>query len=114
MHNPDEEYQYMLKKFKMICKQKNKSQYALAKATGVSDSSIWNIMNGVSKPYIYTMLLLCEALEISMGELFMDLGLNTEEEILISAYRSLTPKKRKMLEIYAEMLLQYDREFEDT
>lgn len=110
MYNPDEEYQHMLEKFKMICKQKNKSLYALAKDTGVSDSSIWNIMNGVSKPYIYTMLLLCEALEVSMGELFSNSGLSTEEEVLVSTYRLLSPKKRKMLEVYVDMLLQYDSE----
>lgn len=67
MYNPDEEYQRMLEKFKIVCRKKNKTQYALAKATGVSDSGIWNITNGVLKPYVYTMLLLCEALEISMG-----------------------------------------------
>ena len=89
MYNPDEEYQRMLEKFKIICRQKNKTQYALAKATGVSDSSIWNIMNGVSKPYVYTMLLLCEALEISMGELFANFELNTKEEIPVS-YTHLT------------------------
>ncbi|MDO4306357.1 MAG: helix-turn-helix transcriptional regulator [Eubacteriales bacterium] len=111
MYNPDEEYQHMLDKFKIICKQKNKTQYALAKATGISDSSIWNIMNGVSKPYIYTMLLLCEALEISMGELFANFGLSSEEESIISAYRSLSPKKRRMLEVYVDMLLKYDEEF---
>ena len=65
MYNPDEEYQRMLEKFKIICRQKNKTQYALAKATGVSDSSIWNIMNGVSKPYVYTMLLLLSLIHIS-------------------------------------------------
>lgn len=48
MYNPDEEYQHMLEKFKMVCKQKNKSQYALAKDTNVLDSSIWNIMNGMT------------------------------------------------------------------
>lgn len=110
MYDPDEEYQHMLEKFKLVCKQKNKSQYALAKDTSVSDSSIWNIMNGVSKPYVYTMLLLCEALEISMGELFSNPGLSTEEEALVSTYRLLSPKKRKMLEVYVDMLLQYDSE----
>ena len=110
MYNPDEEYQRMLEKFKIICRQKNKTQYALAKATGVSDSSIWNIMNGESKPYVYTMLLLCEALEISMGELFANFELNTKEEILVSAYRSMSPEKKRMLEVYVNMLLQYDGE----
>lgn len=111
MYDPDIEYQHMLEKFKMVCKQKNKSQYALAKDTGVSDSSIWNIMNGVSKPYVYTMLLLCEALGISMGELFSNPGLSIEEEVLVNTYRLLSPKKRKMLEVYVEMLLQYDMKF---
>lgn len=56
MYNPDEDYQAMLTKLKTICKNKNITQYALAKATGMSTSSMSCLMRGETKPYIYTVL----------------------------------------------------------
>ena len=44
MYNPDEDYQAMLTKLKAICKNKNITQYALAKATGMSTSSMSCLM----------------------------------------------------------------------
>lgn len=32
------------------------------------------------------------------------------EEWLISAYRTMSPEKQRMLQVYADMLLHYDRE----
>ena len=46
MYNPDEDYQVMLAKLKTICQNKNITQYALAKATGMSTSSISCLMRG--------------------------------------------------------------------
>lgn len=60
MYNPDEDYQVMLAKLKTICQNKNITQYALAKATGMSTSSISCLMRGETKPYIYTVLTICD------------------------------------------------------
>lgn len=111
MYNPDEDYQRVLDKLNAICKQKNMSKYALAKATGMSSSSISSLLNGETKPYVYTMLLICNALEVPMGELFEkgDFDCETEEQI-INAYRSMPPEKQRMLQIYADMLSKYDGE----
>lgn len=111
MRNFDEEYQIMLNKLKMICKQKNMTQYALAKATGMSISSISNLMKGETRPYIYTLLMICDALNISLGELITDVGSleNDEDEgWLIRNYRCLSPEKRRMLKVYVDMLMQYN------
>lgn len=53
MYNLDEDYQYMLDKLNKIRKQKNVSKYALAKATGMSSSSMSNLLNRKTKPYLY-------------------------------------------------------------
>lgn len=110
MYNPDEDYRLMLERLKSICKQKNKTQYAIAKRTGISTSSMSNLMKGDSRPYLYTMLLICDALDISIRELFEsnDTGGTAEEEQIITAYRIMSPEKRRALKIYADMLQQYN------
>lgn len=109
MYNPDKDYQYMLDKLNSIRKQKNMSKYALAKATGMSSSSMSNLLNGKTKPYLYNMLLICNAMHISMEELLQNKNYNCEnEEALISAYRDMTPQKQQMLQVFTDMLLKYD------
>lgn len=113
MYNPDEEYKEMLNKLISICKQKNVSQYALAKATGMSTSSMSYIMAGRTKPYIYTVLMICSVLNISIGELFEKSDMFVEDgEInnLVNSYRRMSFEKRRLLQLYADMLLQYDEQ----
>ena len=112
MYDPDKEYPNMLKKLKTICGQKHISQYALAKATGMSTSSINSLMKGETKPYIYTILMICGALDISIQELFQyeNPTLDQEEDAMLSMYRQLPEEKRKQLKQYADMLYQYKGE----
>ena len=63
MYTPDKDYQHMLDKLNILRKQKNISKYALAKATGMSTSSMSNLLNGKTKPYLYNMLLICNVLQ---------------------------------------------------
>ncbi|MDC7286381.1 helix-turn-helix domain-containing protein [Blautia schinkii] len=109
MYNPDEDYQFMLSKLKEICKHKNMTMYALAKATGMSTSSLSNLMNGKTKPYVYTVMMICNVLGVSVGELFEKRGTGEVEKI-ISAYCVMPPQKREMVRVYMDMLLQYDGE----
>lgn len=112
MYKSEEEYQLMLGKLKEICKQKNMSQYALAKATGMSTSSMSSLMKGETRPYIHSMLMICEALDVSIGELFDNKvsGDDVDEETFTRIYRCLTPEKRKVLKVYMDMLMQYNGE----
>ena len=55
------------------------------------------------------MLLICNVLRIPLGEL-LEKDNCENEEWLISAYRTMSPEKQRMLQIYADMLLHYDRE----
>lgn len=83
--------------------------YALAKATGLSTSSLSNLLKGNTKPYVYTLLLICEALSISITDLFAEKAEPLkEEEKIISSYRKISKKKKQMLSFYMEMLEQYE------
>ena len=112
MYDPDKEYRNMLEKLKMICGQKHVSQYALAKATGMSTSSINSLMKGETKPYIYTILMICGALDISIQELFSEERTDgdPDEKALLRLYRLLSEEKREQLQRYADMLYQYREE----
>lgn len=48
MYNPDDDYKAMLAKLRTICQNKNITQYALSKATGMSTSSLSCLMRGGS------------------------------------------------------------------
>lgn len=110
MYNPDKDYQVMLTKLKTICQDKNITQYALAKATGMSTSSLSCLMRGETKPYIYTVLTICDALDVTISDLFEKQASGYDEDVenLIRAYRCLSPEKKRMLKNYMDMLLQYD------
>lgn len=110
MHKPEKEYENMLRKLKAICQQKKISQYTLANVTGMSTSSISSLMNGKTKPYIYTVLTICDALGVSIQELFEEQNPNITrgETFILYKYRQLSPPKQKQLEIYVDMLEQYN------
>lgn len=111
MYNPEEDYQCMLDKLNIIREQKNISKYALAKATGMSTSSMSNLLNGKTKPYVYTLLLICETLHISIGELFEKENTACEdEELIIGLYRIMSLEKQRMVKLYVDMLSQYGSE----
>lgn len=103
-------------KLKTICQNKNITQYALAKATGMSTSSISCLMRGETKPYIYTVLTICDALNVTIADLLERQGYdeNCEEDEdvreMIEAYQCLSPEKKRMLKVYMDMLLQYGGE----
>lgn len=110
MYNPDEDYQVMLAKLRTICQNKNITQYALAKATGMSTSSLSCLMRGERKPYIYTVLTICDALDVTIADLLerqvSEYGRDDEDvENLIRAYHCLLPEKKRMLKVYMDMLL---------
>lgn len=105
----DETYQKMLEKLREHCEREKMSIYALAKNTNLSTSSLSNLLNGKTKPYVYTILLICDALSISITDLAdKDVSMTEDEKWIISSYRSLSTKKKEMLTTYIKMLSQYE------
>ena len=72
MNDPEKEYQLIFERLRDICQKRKVTNYSLAKLTNLSNSSVSNLMRGKTKPYLYTMLLICAALDIPMIELFGD------------------------------------------
>lgn len=108
-YDPDDEYECMLKRLKDICNERKISNYALAKYTGLSTSSISKLMNGETRPYLDTLLKICKTLGISLMELQEDdMSDRSEEEELVRKYRLMNAVKRNMANIYMDMLLSYN------
>lgn len=122
MYDPDEECKEMIATIKRLCEQKNMTPHALAKEAGISTSTISYLVNGKTKPQVYTILMLCNVLEVRISDLFDNGVVSTEisesgvqyitceEEKLLNCYRVLSDKKRKLLRIYVDMLRRYDDE----
>ena len=116
MYDPDEECKEMIATIKRLCVQKNMTPHALAKEAGISSSTVSYLVNGKTKPQIYTILLLCNVLGVRISDLFdnnvlsaaiSDSGIQyitCEEEKLLYCYRGLSDKKRELLKIYVDML----------
>ena len=101
------------KKFR---KKKGLSANGLAKKAGISTSTMSYLVNGKTKPQLYTLLVICNVLGISIGDLFEEEKSSTEkekteeksEEKLLACYRQLSDEKKKMLQTYVEMLREYE------
>lgn len=116
MYNPNEECKEMVAVLKKLCEQRGMSPHALAKKAGISESTMSYIMRGETKPQVYTVLGLCNALGVRIGDLFDErddisesVGYVTfDEKELVNCYRCLSDQKRELLRIYIDMLQQYE------
>ena len=109
MKRAEKIYDGMMNKVREICNQRGLSYYFLAKATGLSPSSISCLMRGETKPYLYTILRICEAIDISVEDLtqYEEESENEEEKQLLRTFRRLSPEKQKLLKTYIKMLQDY-------
>ena len=121
MYDPDKECKEMFETVKRLCEQKNITPHALAKQAGISTSTISYLVNGKTKPQVYTVLLLCNVLGVRISDLFDTVAtteisesrvqyITYDEEKLLECYRELSDKKRELLRIYVDMLRQYEDE----
>lgn len=69
-------------------------------------------MRGETKPYIYTVLTICDALDVTIADLLEKQAseYSEDEEVLIRVYRSLSSEKKRMIKVYMDMLSQYNGE----
>lgn len=116
MYELDEECREMITKISRLCKQSHITPHALAKRAGLSTSTISYLLNGKTKPQVFTILQICRVLDISIGDLFeqdiqtLEKSFTLEEEKLIFNFRDLSEKKKILLKIYIEMLLAVEDE----
>lgn len=113
-YNPEQKCEDLIRNIRKQCENHDISYYALAKEADVSTSTLHALMAGKTKPYMYTVYKLCNALDISIMDLLDDedmpentTELNTKEREIISSYRKFSRSKKRMLETYMRMLEQF-------
>lgn len=115
MYNPDEECRKIMDSVREICVSQGISQNALAKAAGISNSTMSSLMTGKTSPYVHTLLKICNALGVRLEDV-VETGetsgheSNREETGIQKFYRRLPEYKKEQLCIYMDMLEQYDRD----
>ena len=114
-YNPEQKCEDLIRKLREQCGNRNISYYALAKEADVSTSTLHALMAGKTKPYMYTVYKLCNALDISIRDILDDedmpentTELSAKEREIISTYRKYSRSKKRMLETYMRMLEQFE------
>lgn len=95
---------YIANRIKELCDKKQMTMYALSKRTGISQSSLSNLMKRGSTPTFYTLDRICDGLGITLPQFFSDdigkLELSSEQEKVLRMWETLTDKEREAVEIY--------------
>lgn len=109
-YDPDEECGKLVRKIRYLIEAKGMSIYNTAERAGISPSTLNELLHKRSRPQMYTLFKLCNALEVSLEDMFNieTSKLATDEEKILLSYRYLPDWKRKKLNEYIEMLIQYE------
>ena len=95
-YNPEEKCEQLVENIKLLCKERAISYYALAQKADISTSALHSMMTGKTKPYMYTVYKLCNALEIPSSELLIDEECEEKEVLtfdelqMLAVYRQLS------------------------
>lgn len=88
-------------KIEMLRAEQNISLRELSKKAGVSKSQLYDIVSGNKTPNIYTLYLICNALNASLSDLFHSneevLRLRGKEALLIKIFRAISPMSQDTL-----------------
>lgn len=93
-----------VKRLQQIMQEQNLSQYRLGQLSGMSTSTIGNILNGTS-PSVHTVTQLCDGLGLTLSQFFFDRETETlypltkDQIILIEKWGKLSKEQQKALSI---------------
>lgn len=113
-YNPEEKSRELIRNVNKICELRGISHYTLAKKADISTSTLHSLLSGKSRPYMYTVYRLCNALDIPISDLLTEPEtekmetLSKEEQELLMLYRRCSESKKHLLEIYMQMLSQFE------
>lgn len=95
---------YIVNRIRELCDKKQLTMYALSKKTGISQSSLSNLMKRGSTPTFYTLNRICDGLGITLPQFFSDdigkLELSSEQKKVLDTWQSLTDREKEAVEIY--------------
>lgn len=113
-YNPEEKCEQLVENIKLLCKERAISYYALAQKADISTSALHSMMTGKTKPYMYTVYKLCNALEISISELLIDEECEEKEVLtfdelqMLAVYRQLSVGEKDLIHDVVKLLQGYE------
>ena len=113
-YNPEEKCEQLVENIKMLCKERAISYYALAQKADISTSALHSMMTGKTKPYMYTVYKLCNALEIPISELLIDEECEEKEVLtfdelqMLAVYRQLSVGEKDLIHDVVKLLQGYE------
>lgn len=95
---------YITNRIKELCEKKQMSMYALSKKSGISQSSLSNLMKRGSTPSFFTLDKICDGLGITLAQFFSNdrevLDITEEQKKVLQVWALLTDKQKQAVEIY--------------
>lgn len=113
-YNPEEKCEQLVENIKLLCKERAISYYALAQKADISTSALHSMMTGKTKPYMYTVYKLCNALEITISELLIDEECEEQEVLtfdelqMLAVYRQLSVGEKDLIHDVVKLLQGYE------
>ena len=113
-YNPEEKCEQLVENIKLLCKERAISYYALAQKADISTSALHSMMTGKTKPYMYTVYKLCNALEIPISELLIDEECEDQEVLtfdelqMLAVYRQLSVGEKDLIHDVVKLLQGYE------
>lgn len=113
-YNPEEKCEQLMENIKLLCKERAISYYALAQKADISTSALHSMMTGKTKPYMYTVYKLCNALEIPISELLIDEECEEQEVLtfdelqMLAVYRQLSVGEKDLIHDVVKLLQGYE------
>ena len=113
-YNPEEKCEQLVANIKLLCKERAISYYALAQKADISTSALHSMMTGKTKPYMYTVYKLCNALEIPISELLIDEECEEQEVLtfdelqMLAVYRQLSVGEKDLIHDVVKLLQGYE------
>lgn len=80
-YNPEEKTKELIQNINKICEIRGISHYTLAKRADISTSTLHSLLAGKTKPYMYTVYRLCNALDMPIADLLIENAKETIENI---------------------------------
>lgn len=95
---------YIAERIKELCEKKDMTMYALAQKTGISQSSLSNIMNRGSVPTFLTLGRICDGLGMTLAQFFAEgedrPDLTAEQKKVLEVWEALSDREKEAVEIY--------------
>ena len=113
-YNPEEKCEQLVENIKLLCKERAISYYALAQKADISTSALHSMMTGKTKPYMYMVYKLCNALEIPISELLIDEECEEKEVLtfdelqMLAVYRQLSVGEKDLIHDVVKLLQGYE------